>query len=144
MYVQQQVNGAPLGEGLAIQMIRPNGRPTYFDDCDHTVEKGALIDAKGFGYLRLLQQGDSRYPWIGALQKLIDQAGRQMDAAQGRPIRWYFAEPQVGAAVRTVFERQRIPITIIDLPPPDGLIGDLKRILKGASHELRHFPSMFP
>lgn len=132
MYVQRQVNGTPLGVGLAIQMIRPNGEPTYFDDCDRTVEKGALIDAKGFGYLRLLQQGDDRYPWLGALQKLLDQSDRQIAAAQGRPIRWYFAEPQVGAAVRRVFERLQIPITIIDLPPPKGLIGDLKRIFEGS------------
>ncbi|HWE73855.1 MAG TPA: Tox-REase-5 domain-containing protein [Stellaceae bacterium] len=113
-------------------MMRPNGEPTYFDDCDHTVEKGALIDAKGFGYLRLLQQGEDRYPWLGALQKLLDQSDRQIAAAQGRPIRWYFAEPQVGAAVRRVFGRLQIPITIIDLPPPKGLIGDLKRIFEGS------------
>jgi hypothetical protein len=132
MYVQQTVNGAPLGIGLAIKMTRPNGEPTYFDDCDHTKEMGALIDAKGFGYLRLLQQGEDRYPWLGALQKLIDQSGRQIEAAQGRPIRWYFSEPQVGVAVRRVFERLEIPIRIVDLPPPKGLIGDLKRIFEGS------------
>jgi hypothetical protein len=93
---------------------------------------GALIDAKGFGYLRLLQQGEDRYPWLGALQKLIDQSGRQIEAAQGRPIRWYFSEPQVGVAVRRVFERLEIPIRIVDLPPPKGLIGDLKRIFEGS------------
>lgn len=133
MYVQLTVNGAPRGIGLAIKMTRPNGEPTYFDDCDHTREMGALIDAKGFGYLRLLQQGEDRYPWIGALTKLIDQSERQIEAAQGqgRPIRWYFAEPQVGAAVRRAFERMEIPIEIIDLPPPKGLIGDLKRIFEG-------------
>lgn len=131
MFVQQTVNGAPLGQGLAIRMLRSNGNPTYFDDCDYTVEMGALIDAKGYGYLRLLQQGENRYPWIGALQKLIDQAGRQIDAGQGRPIRWYFAEPTVGTVVRGVFQRLQIPIRIIDLPPPKGLIGDLKRTFEG-------------
>jgi hypothetical protein len=47
----------------------------------------------------------------------LEQSGRQIAAAGGRPIRWYFAEPEAAAFAREIFTGGgRENIEIIDLP----------------------------
>ena len=141
MYVGMIVNGEPLPEGLAIAMPRSTGKLTYFDDCDH--KTGILIDAKGFGYSDTDRYWPNSFIWSRRFEELGDQAIRQEEAARGRPIHWHFAEKNVADYVRNLFAKTHPTITIIYTPPPPGLIGELKRILKGACYEFRYFSDVF-
>ena len=136
MYVGQELNGAPLPPGFGIKTIRPNGLPVYFDDCQRST--GALIEAKGLGYSDALNSG-KLFPWLGMQIKMITQAKRQLEAADGRPIAWYFAEQDVADRMRREFAKRRLPISVSYLPPPRGLIGQLKRIIEGGWHEFSDF-----
>jgi hypothetical protein len=139
MYVGQELNGAPLPPGFGIKTIRPNGLPVYFDDCQQST--GVLIEAKGLGYSDALNSG-KLFPWLGMQIKMISQAKRQLEAADGRPIAWYFAEQRVADRMRREFAKRRLPISVSYLPPPRGLIGQLKRIAKGGWRELSDFIDM--
>lgn len=139
MYVGQHVNGEPLPLGLGIKMMRPNGWPVYFDDCQRST--GALIEAKGLGYSKAMNSG-RLFPWLGMYFNMMKQAKRQLESAHGRPIIWYFAEKDVGDRMRSEFAKKRLPITVVNLPPPRGLIGQLKRIAEGGWHGLSDFIGM--
>ena len=128
MYVGMVVNGEPLPLGLGIRMTRPNGEPVYFDDCRQAT--GALIEAKGSGYWDQLKKGPNSYPWIGTLDKMLDQAKRQIEAAKGRPIEWHFAEKEVADYIRPIFAKRYPSIAVIYTPPPRKLIGQLKKIIE--------------
>lgn len=129
MFVGMTINGEPLPAGLAIKMMRPSGKPVYFDDCQQS--DGSLIEAKGLGYSDAMNSG-KLFPWLGMYNDMMDQASRQLEAANGRPITWYFAEQDVADTMRAVFAKKRPGISVIYLPPPKGLIGELERILRGA------------
>jgi hypothetical protein len=76
-----------------------------------------LIDAKGPGYSKFLNQDGTWKPWIRktAASDLVDQADRQTGAAQGRPVVWYVAEPDAAAAMRDLVESRGV--TVIHRPP---------------------------
>jgi hypothetical protein len=76
-----------------------------------------LIDAKGPGYSKFLNQDGTWKPWIRetAASDLVDQAKRQTTAAQGRPVVWYVAEPDAAAAIQKLVERRGV--TVIHRPP---------------------------
>jgi hypothetical protein len=90
------------------------GKYVYFDDCRQS--DGALIDAKNT-YLHLLEE-DGLYPWKGVEDKMIRQAERQLQAAQGKRIEWYFAEKEVADHMRDVFSKKGLNINVFWLPPP--------------------------
>jgi hypothetical protein len=139
MYVGQQVNGQPLPPGIGIKMMRPDGRPVYFDDCQEAT--GTLIEAKGLGYSDALNSG-KLFPWLGMYLRMMSQAKRQLEAADGRPITWYFAEEDVADRMRAAFAEKRLPISVVYLRPPRGLIGQLKRIQEGGWFEFPDFIDM--
>jgi hypothetical protein len=86
----------------------------YFDDC--RLSDGTMIDAKGTGYLDMLNDGTKSYPWRGVEERMLKQANAQVAAAGGRPIEWHFAEEEVTNYVREWFEYDGIPITVIYTP----------------------------
>jgi hypothetical protein len=135
MYVGIVVNGEPLPPGLAIKVTKPDGDPVYLDDCRQTT--GSLIEAKGKGYADLLHEGG--FLWSQTLRKMFKQADDQLKSAQGRPIKWHFAEKEVADYVRPIFAMRYPGIAMFYTPPPPGLIGDLERILKGLEDELGSF-----
>lgn len=116
-YVATLVNPeAPTPPGFGVKLWDPvAGKYVYFDDCRRT--DGTMIDAKGTGYLDMLD-GDSAHPWDWVQGKFLDQAQRQRDAAQGRSIEWHFAEEPVADYVRGLFERKNLDIIVIYSPPP--------------------------
>ena len=116
-YVSKVVNPeAPLPSGLAVKLRNPvSGKDVYFDDCRQS--DGTMIDAKGTGYLEMLEK-DSDYPWDGVEAKMLNQAKRQMQAAGSRPIEWHFAERDVTDYVRKLFTQKDVRITVIYTPPP--------------------------
>ena len=60
---------------------------------------GVLLDAKGLGYARFIKNG-KYLPWFDGQRKLVEQAIRQTNAANGTPIRWFFAEKEAADATR--------------------------------------------
>jgi RHS repeat-associated protein len=61
-----------------------------------------LIEAKGPGYANFVRNGRFQ-PWYRGAQALVDQAERQVVAAQGTAVRWHFAEESAANATRTLF-----------------------------------------
>lgn len=116
-YVSVLVNGRPLPPGLAVNLPNPlTGKLIHFDDC--ILSDGTMVDAKGTGYLKQLNDGNTRMPWLGVEFKMVRQAGNQIAAAQGRPIEWHFAEEGVADYVRGLFADKDIRITILYTPWP--------------------------
>ncbi len=140
MYVGKQVNGVPLPPGIGIMMIKPDGGPVYFDDC--RLSNGVLIEAKGMGYANALRNPNSLRAYY-ILKRFEKQSARQIEAAQGRPIEWHFAEEDAADFVRAWFARDRPQIAVVYTPPPKGLIGELKRMLEGEWNELRYYAGVF-
>lgn len=88
----------------------------HFDDC--RLADGTMIEAKGTGYLAMLSKGEETQPWKGVEDGLLRQADSQFEAARGRPIEWYVAEPEVAARLREIFFANGIEITVIVEEPP--------------------------
>jgi hypothetical protein len=111
------VNGRELPAGLAVNLVNPiTGNIVHFDDCQLTT--GIMIDAKGTGYAAILAQGSDKFVWTQIEGKMLTQANSQVNAAQGRPIEWYFAESSVADQIRAFFGFQDIPIAVIYMPAP--------------------------
>lgn len=127
-YVSALVNPerGPLRPGIAVRLPRagldhdPDPANVFdwvhFDDC--RLADGTMIEAKGTGYLAMLSKGEETQPWKGVEDGLLRQADSQFEAARGRPIEWYVAEPEVAARLREIFFANGIEITVIVEEPP--------------------------
>jgi hypothetical protein len=102
-FVKQVVNpGAPTPRGLAYVLLNhASGRPVYFDDCQRS--SGVMVDAKGPGYADHLTKMD--WPGRGMAGDLMSQAQRQVDASEGRPIVWFFADKGAADVARDLLRR---------------------------------------
>ena len=97
---QAQITGQP-GQAYELNGVR-------FDGVSDT---GELLEAKGPGYARLLQQ-----KFAGSVyDKLIAQAGRQVAAAAGRQIVWHFAEQEAADAIGDALIKLGIKV-VVTLP----------------------------
>jgi hypothetical protein len=116
-YIGELINGEALPPGLAVNLWNPlSGKLVHFDDCQ--LSTGTMIEAKGTGYAAILAQGADGFIWREVQQKMLNQANAQVQAAQVRPIEWYFAESTVADYVSKLFAYKDIPITVIYMPPP--------------------------
>jgi len=111
----------PLPQGFGVTLFNPiTGRNVFFDDCIQAT--GVMVEAKGPGYADLLSKSFHQQEDIGASAKLLEQAGRQVQAAGARPIIWFFAEESAADYVRNLFKddvRLR-QIEVIPYPPTGG------------------------
>ena len=115
-YVSTLVNSRPLPAGLAVSLFNPaSGKDVHFDDC--RLNDGTMIEAKGPGYLAMMLK-KSEYPWKGAVDKMLDQAERQSQAAAGRRVEWHFAEKAVADYMRGEFEKKRYKVDVYYTPFP--------------------------
>jgi hypothetical protein len=64
---------------------------------------GTLIDAKGPGYDRFLESNGAFKPWFSGANGLVNDANRQLAAANGVPIQWRVAEERTANAIRDLF-----------------------------------------
>jgi hypothetical protein len=111
-FMRLRINPArPTPPGLTYVLPNPanNGKLVYFDDCQQepgTINEsgtfnvpGSMIDYKD-RYAKLLAAGlgDS------VAEKWREQALRQVQAADGRQVIWYFAEPAALNFARDVFD----------------------------------------
>jgi hypothetical protein len=117
-YVKRVVNpDNPTPRGMGYQLPNPeeNGKPVYYDDCQHAT--GMMVEAKG-DYAGVLSFEPSK---TNTADEWLRQSARQIAAAGGRPIRWYFAEAETAAFAQKLFEEARggsNNIEIIVLPWP--------------------------
>ncbi len=68
------------------------------------VVNGNLVDAKCH-YSQFVDKATGQFhQWFAGKQALIDEANRQIAAAQGAHIQWYFAEEEAMHAVQSLFD----------------------------------------
>jgi hypothetical protein len=72
-----------------------------------------MVEAKGLGYATLLRKNEQR-----TLGQWEAQAQRQVSAARGRPLVWFFAEKSAADAARELFKREHLNIAVIYMPLP--------------------------
>lgn len=104
-FIKKEVNPdnpTPRGIGYQLPNNTDEGKLVFYDDCQHST--GMMVEMKGPGYAGLLsfQKGKE-----SLTDEWLEQSGRQIAAAGGRPIRWYFAEPEAAAHATKIFEAAR-------------------------------------
>jgi hypothetical protein len=117
-YVKRVVNpppNIPTPRYFGFQLPNPYdfGKLVYYDDCEHAT--GTMVEAKGPGYATLLQ---NIWTAFSVIDEWVGESGRQLDASHGRPIRWYFAEPEAAAFAASLFRatrqgREKIEIVVL-------------------------------
>ena len=105
--------------GLGVALTDPaTGKRVVFDECRRT--DGTMIDAKQ-GYLSLMENAYQKL-WQDRLEEMTEQAERQVRAAGDRDVEWYFSEKKVADFMANYFGGKNIPIKIIYMPAPPGLL----------------------
>jgi len=104
---QEQISGRPVNESYITRGVRFDG---YKD--------GVLLEAKGPGYANKFNKDLSSKRWFAkGSQNLIEQARRQLRAANGNPIRWHVAEAKAADAIRKLLTGKNIlQIEIVHTP----------------------------
>ena len=105
MLYQEQISALnnpqrPLSRGEAVSLENPlTGKNVAFDDCRES--DGTMIEAKGPGFAQQM-----KYPYFDAsiVPGWEEQARTHVDAAGGREVAWYFAEPEAAEKARKLFE----------------------------------------
>jgi RHS repeat-associated protein len=105
---QQFVTGADPGQAYLVNGVKFDG-----------FSGGTLLDAKGPGYATFVNSAGEFKPFFNGADSLLDQAGRQIEAAQGVPIQWHVAEPQAASAMRNLLQNAgHDGIDVIHTPQP--------------------------
>ena len=77
---------------------------------------GVLLDAKS-GMINFVGNDGAFKPWFQGADGLIDQAGRQLKAAEGTPIQWHFVNEEVMKATQRLFKENGVEgIELIHTP----------------------------
>ena len=108
---------SPRARNYQEQITRSSGKAYVVEGAkfDGVGKDGALLDAKGPGYEQFVAKNGQFQPWF---ESLIDQAERQVVAANGRSIQWSVAEPAAARAIQTLLSEQGIKgISIIYVAP---------------------------
>lgn len=102
---QRQITGRE-GEAYIIGGVRFDG-----------VGPGGLIEAKGPGYASFIRDGQFE-PWFRGAGDLVNQARRQVGAANGCSVTWHVAEAEAAAAMRRLLQQNNVSgISIVHTPP---------------------------
>ncbi len=83
--------GNPTPKDIAYGFYGPAGNLVRIDDCQQ--QTGILAEYKGPGYAYHLAKDD--VVWKGQLAQMLDQAKRQIQAAPGKRLIWFFSERSV-------------------------------------------------
>jgi hypothetical protein len=115
-FVNPPPNTTPTGIGFQLPNARESGALVYYDDCRHTT--GMMADAKGPRYDVLLMYDQ---PMQSLVMEWWAEAGRQIAASDGRPVRWYFADLDAALFARKLFDYDdedggRARIQVVFLP----------------------------
>ncbi|MFY0526156.1 Tox-REase-5 domain-containing protein [Archangium gephyra] len=108
---QHKVTKAPAGW---VYRVWRNGEKADFDGFDG----GILQETKGLGYEKHFDAKLNPKRHFKGAERLVRQAQRQQRVANGVPIRWNVAEPQMVAILKKLFKRNRIQgIDVVHTPP---------------------------
>jgi hypothetical protein len=90
-------NPTPSGMGYFLPRLSSGGKGVTFDDCEH--HTGTMVEIKD-GYTGFLRTESGKQ----LLERLfVEQALSQVEAANGRPVRWYFSQKQTMDFAREIF-----------------------------------------
>ncbi|NTX35262.1 hypothetical protein HUA78_12475 [Myxococcus sp. CA033] len=104
---EKQVTGAPKGQIYKVEDVSFDG----FKD-------GVLLEAKGTGYAKFIPDAVENGGWYQGFRKIVLQAERQLEVANGTPVRWHFAEREAADFVREIFRNEDLGrITVVHTPP---------------------------
>lgn len=107
---QAEITGAP--EGYAYR-VRWGDKEVDFDGFD----QGVLLEVKGTGYAKWVDKQLNFFRIFEGRDKMLGQAKRQFEVANGMPIRWIVAEEKLAGALRKMFRAARLEIEVIHVPP---------------------------
>ncbi len=115
-FVNPPPNTTPTGIGFQLPNLKESGALVYYDDCRRTT--GMMADAKGPRYDVLLTYDQ---PMQSLVMEWWAEAGRQIAASDGRPVRWYFADLDAALFARKLFNYDdedggRARIQVVFLP----------------------------
>jgi hypothetical protein len=118
-FVNPPPNTTPTGIGFQLPNPKRSDDLVHYDDCRRIT--GMMAEAKGSGYDGLLATSKSPYvpEWTRVIREWWEEAGRQIAASDGRPVRWYFADLASARFARELFDsdtkdgRQRIEVVFL-------------------------------
>ncbi|RKG68983.1 hypothetical protein D7V80_10685 [Corallococcus sp. CA054B] len=109
---QAQVTGAPKGSAYR---LKQGDDEVDFDGYD--LVDDLLLEAKGPGYAKFIQDDMSMKAFFTGFNKVLAQAERQFNVAGGRRIRWIVAEERFAILLRKAFELNGLPIEVVSIAP---------------------------
>ncbi len=109
---QAQVTGAPKGYAYR---VKKDGKEVDFDGFDS--KEGVLLEAKGPNYQQFISAKLKFEKFFQGAGSMLQQARRQLEVAQGVPIRWVVAEKKLADALQKLFEFNRFRIEVVHAPP---------------------------
>ncbi len=108
---QTQRTGAPNGYAYR---VKPGDEQVDFDGFD----QGVLLEVKGPGYAQWITQKLDFLPIFKGRLKLLEQARRQFEVANGTPVRWIVAEEKLAGALKKMFKGAGLDeLEVIHVPP---------------------------
>jgi hypothetical protein len=97
---QKLVTGVEAGSSFVRNGVK-------FDGID--LATGTLLDAKGPGFANFVNGATGKfYDWFRGSDTLVQQAQRQLDAADGAQVRWVFANQSARDATADVLSRNGV------------------------------------
>ncbi|KFA91137.1 Tox-REase-5 domain-containing protein [Archangium violaceum] len=96
---QCQVTGAPPGW---VYRVWRNGEKVDFDG--YSISEGVLQDGKALNYAKHFDEKLDPKRYFKGAKKLLETAKRQFRVANGVPIRWYVAEPEMVGILEKMLE----------------------------------------
>jgi hypothetical protein len=110
---QHKVTKAPAGW---VYRVLHNGEKADFDG--RNPSSGVLLETKGLGYDKHFDAELRPKKYFKGAAKLVRQAARQSEVANGIPIRWHVAEPRMVDILKRLFKRNNITgIDVVYTPP---------------------------
>jgi hypothetical protein len=105
-YIKKFINDPATPSGYVYMLPRPkgDGEPVRYDDCQR--QAGILFEIKGEQYGSLLQMRQAKE---SITKEWLAQAYRQVEASEGRPIVWIFAEPEAAKYAQALFADPKYP-----------------------------------
>ncbi|MFE7456971.1 Tox-REase-5 domain-containing protein [Streptomyces sp. NPDC057554] len=114
---QEQITGTDRGQEYVVPHPR-EGRPAVeYDGWDSS--RQTYLEAKN-GYGSYLSTTDAGRLTASGKEKFVTEARAQVEAAGGRPVEWYFSDPEVAKAARRAFRDEGLPVTVVHSPAKPG------------------------
>ncbi|WP_275899107.1 Tox-REase-5 domain-containing protein [Pyxidicoccus caerfyrddinensis] len=115
-HYQEQISGRSADEAYWVGGMDTRSGGVKFDG----FKDAMLLEAKGPGYANKFLDDLMPRVWFekSGAKALVDQARRQLRAAEGMPIQWHIAEQKTAEAIQALFERNGVVgIDIVFTPP---------------------------